>query len=62
MNRGKVISLNRLTRTHGDQIDKMAQGIRGDADGVLWTSKMRSSVRGGKPCGGNRTDSIESES
>jgi hypothetical protein len=58
----KKLSLSELMRTKGVEIDQLRSGIRGDADSVLWTSKMRSSVRGGKPWGGNRIDSMESES
>jgi len=46
MKRGKIISLNGLTRSHGDQIDQMLKGIRGSA--TLWTAEMRAATRGGK--------------
>jgi hypothetical protein len=56
MNRGKVISLNNLTRTHGDEIDQMLAGIRGNSGSTLWTAEMRAATRGGKPCGITRAD------
>jgi hypothetical protein len=54
MNRGKVISLDRLTRSHCSEIDQMLAGIRGDEGSTLWTAELRAAMRGGKPCGLSR--------
>jgi hypothetical protein len=56
MNRGKVISLNSLARSHCDEIDQMLAGIRGNPGSTLWTAEMRAATRGGKPCGLTRVD------
>jgi hypothetical protein len=57
MKQAKNLSLGQLMRTHRGEIDRLASGIRGESDSVLWTANMRAAVRGGKPCGGNRIDS-----
>ena len=51
MDRGKVISLNSLTRSHSEDIDQMLSAIRGNSDSILWTAEMRAAVRGGKVMG-----------
>ena len=56
MNRGAVIDLNRLNEARRGEIHLMEQGIRGDADSVLWTSELRATNRGGKPCGLTRVE------
>jgi hypothetical protein len=58
---GKTIRLNLLARIHRDEIDQMAQGIRGDADSVLWTAELRPATRGGKPCGQTAIDDNNSK-
>jgi hypothetical protein len=58
----KSISLKYLSELCAGEIEKLADAIRGATDTVLWTAKMRATVRGGKPCGGNRIDSMERES
>jgi hypothetical protein len=52
-----TVSLNHLALSHDDQIIEIQNAIRGV--GVLWTSKMRATVRGGKPCGTSRIDKAE---
>ena len=56
MNRGKVISLSGLTRSHCDEIDQMLGAIRGNAGSTLWTAEMRAATRGGKVCSITRVD------
>jgi hypothetical protein len=48
MDRGKAISLNNLTISHGDQIDMMVAGINGNPGAALWTAELRAATRGGK--------------
>ena len=52
MDRPRVIDLNSLARRHWADLARMADGIRGEAGVLLWTSELRSAVRGGKPLGG----------
>jgi hypothetical protein len=51
MDRRQVIDLNNLAQNHSAEIARMLAGIDGKADCALWTSEMRSTVRGGKPIG-----------
>ena len=44
----KVISLNSLTLSHGDEIDMMVGAIHGNPEAALWTAEMRAATRGGK--------------
>jgi hypothetical protein len=60
MNPGRTISLNHLAAVHRDEIDRMQQGIRGDADSALWTAELRAATRGGKPCGQAAIDGKDS--
>ena len=60
MKRRKTISLNYLSLTHRDDIDRMQQGIRGDAGSRLWTAALRPATRGGKPCGQAAIDENDS--
>jgi hypothetical protein len=61
MDRGKSISLNRLTRSHSDDIDQMLSAIRGNSDSILWTAEMRAAVRGGKVMGTSLIDAATFE-
>jgi hypothetical protein len=60
MNRGKAIDLGCLARTNRDEIEHMEEGIRGDADSILWTTELRAATRGGKPCGQGAIDEKDS--
>lgn len=51
MDRRQVIDLNNLAQKHSAEIAGMLAGIDGETDCALWTSEMRSTVRGGKPNG-----------
>jgi hypothetical protein len=51
MDRGKAISLNSLTLSHGNEIDMMVASIHGNPDRTLWTAQMRAAIRGGKVMG-----------
>ena len=46
----QVIDLKVLAQAHSDEIDRMANAIRGDQGGALWTAEMPAITRGGK-CG-----------
>ena len=48
MDRGKVISLDGLLRSHSDDIEQMIAAIHGDPGSTLWTAEMRAATRGGK--------------
>ena len=48
MDRGKTISLNSLTLSHGAEIDMMQAAIHGSPESALWTAEMRPATRGGK--------------
>ena len=48
MNRGKAISLNSLTLSHGGEIDLMVASIHGNPEAALWTAELRAATRGGK--------------
>jgi hypothetical protein len=54
MNPGTAVSLDHLKKTRSDEIEGLLRGIRGDADGRLWTRELRPATRGGKPCGVTR--------
>jgi len=43
-----MIDLKKLSQTRREEVIQMEQGIRGAAAGVLWTTTLRSSTRGGK--------------
>jgi len=43
-----VINLKNLSLARRTEIVQMERGIRGDGDGVLWTTTLRASTRGGK--------------
>jgi hypothetical protein len=44
----KKINLNDLANELRDEVEQMLVGIRGDADGALWTATLRPATRGGK--------------
>jgi hypothetical protein len=52
MDRSRVVDLNSLARSHSADLARMTDGIRGEAGVLLWTSELRTAVRGGKPLGG----------
>jgi hypothetical protein len=52
MDRPYVIDLNDLSIGHSDEIARMMAAIDKSADHSLWTARLRTSVRGGKPLGG----------
>ena len=59
MDRGKAISLDSLTRSHSDGIERMLSAIRGDSDSILWTAQA--GVRGGKVMGVSLIDAATLE-
>ena len=44
----KSIDLRALVATRSDEIDRMADAMRRDDGGALWTRQMRATTRGGK--------------
>ena len=61
MDRGKAISLNSLTLSHGNEIDMMMAAIHGNPEAALWTAEMRAAVRGGKVMGTSLIDAATFE-
>jgi hypothetical protein len=44
----RVIDLNALVNSRSAEIDRMAEGIRGEGNRSLWTVVLRATTRGGK--------------
>jgi len=62
VNRQQVIDLNDLEQKHSAKIAQMSAAISGEAGCALWTTQMRSAIRGGKPLGSPRIkESFESD-
>ncbi|HLI80457.1 MAG TPA: hypothetical protein VKV03_10770 [Candidatus Binataceae bacterium] len=58
----KILNLREFVASRTDEVSQVVAGIKGRADSILWTAKMRPSVRGGKPLGGPRIDDQSSDS
>ncbi len=58
----RLLDLKKIGAISSYEVSTTVAAIRGDSGSILWTAKMRSAVRGGKPCGGNGIDSMESDS
>jgi hypothetical protein len=56
MERRMIIDLTKLAHEHSTEVSRILSGIVGETDCALWTSQMRSAVRGGKPLGGPRIE------
>jgi hypothetical protein len=44
----RVIDLDALANSRSAEIDRMADGIRGEGNRSLWTLELRATTRGGK--------------
>ena len=56
MKTARPVELGKLADEQSIELRSMEAAIRGTPDATLWTSTMRASIRGGKPCGFSRLE------